>query len=177
MLTLALALGRLSSPALAVARLKAPRLLAALLCSLVLCTSCATRNPFAIGGGVELGRLRIGTAEFSLKRVHAPYGREFVAVCRQEDGDKLRSALRGKAVLKRDGVPVTELTFSPDTVLECSSWFKEKRRLAGYLLDRSRRWPRKAVFRAEGRYTVELTLWSQPPEGSTLWMGYLRWYD
>ncbi len=88
-------------------------------------------------------------------------------------------ALRGHAMVRRNGEAALELPFGPEVLTRCHS-FSQRKGCAGYFLhhhlDDSRKVLDKTI-KGKGICTVEMELSAQPPPGSTLWLWYLRWYD
>lgn len=122
-----------------------------------------------------MGNLHAGESEYSIERPKASHHCRLIVVCAKADGERLRVALKGRAVIKRDGQIVVELPLSPETLKECP-WFEDKDKgvFAAFFLhdpitlDRS--------FKAHGKYAVEIVLSGQPPSSSTVWFFYLPWH-
>ncbi len=142
---------------------------------LTLCTSCAHRGPFNVGAAVELGKLQAGVSEYPFKRPKGSHHYRLIVVSAKPDVERLRRALKGKAVIKRDGQTVWELEFSPEALRECP-WFEEGRKWvwgAYFLHDPT---TLDQSIKEKGEYVLVITLYEEPPSGSTVWLFYLPWY-
>lgn len=150
-----------------------PTALLVALSSVVLCASCAHRGPYDFGGSVKLGDLHSGGCMYPLKRPKGAHHCRLIVTCAKVDRDRLHTALKGKAVVKRDGQSVAEFSFSPETVKECP-WLKDKRVLAAYFLHGET--TLDETISKRGDYSVEVILSGQPPSGSAVWLFYLPWH-
>lgn len=142
---------------------------------LSLCASCAHRSPFSVGRAVKLGNLQMGEAEYPVKPRKGSHHCRLIAVCAKKDAEGMRAALKGKAVVKRDGQTILELAFSPETLKECP-WFDDadKGAFAAYFLHDQATLDQS--IKEQGEYNVEIILSGQPPSDSAVWFFYLPWH-